>query len=75
MIDFEGKIGEKITRKTLFLLPGPPREMKAMFDERIEPFLKSYTTTIKKNELIHIGGLGESFVEDLIKPCFPFFFF
>ncbi|MDR2860457.1 MAG: competence/damage-inducible protein A [Elusimicrobiota bacterium] len=68
MIDFEGKIGEKITRKTLFLLPGPPREMKAMFDERIEPFLKSYTTTIKKNELIHIGGLGESFVEDLIKP-------
>ncbi|MDR1952699.1 MAG: competence/damage-inducible protein A [Elusimicrobiota bacterium] len=68
MIHFQHKDSQKKLRKTLFLLPGPPREMRPMFDEFVEPFLKSYTSVIKKNEIIHTAGLGESFVEDLIKP-------
>jgi nicotinamide-nucleotide amidase len=68
MIPFEQKADGKIIKKTLFLIPGPPREMRSMFDDSIEPFIKSQTTQTKKNEIIHIGGLGESYVEDLIKP-------
>ena len=55
-------------RKTLFLLPGPPREMRPIFEENIVPFLKSYALDIRKNETINIYGLPESEVEEMIKP-------
>ncbi len=68
MIHFEYEHGGKKLRKTLFLLPGPPREMQPMFDENVEPYLKSYFSGIRKNEVLHIFGLPESAVEELIKP-------
>ncbi|MDR3257093.1 MAG: competence/damage-inducible protein A [Endomicrobium sp.] len=68
MLHFKFKNGEKKCRKTLFLLPGPPREMKRIFEENIEPFLKSYSIGIKKTAVLHVFGISESAVEEMIKP-------
>ena len=68
MLHFKFKDSEKKYRKTLFLLPGPPGEMKPMFEENVEPFLKSYSIGIKKNEVLHVFGIAESAVEEMIKP-------
>ncbi|MCL2144962.1 MAG: competence/damage-inducible protein A [Endomicrobia bacterium] len=68
MIHFEYKDGEKKARKTLFLFPGPPREMQPMFDENADPFFRSYHSGIIKNEAIRVFGEAESRVEEIIKP-------
>lgn len=68
MLHFEYKDGEKKVRKTLFLFPGPPREMQPMFDENAEPFFRSYHSGIMKNEALRVFGIGESKVEEMIKP-------
>jgi len=53
--------------KTIILLPGPPREMRNMYLNEVEPLLKKdfaadMTKIIRKN--IKIMGLGESQVEE-----------
>jgi nicotinamide-nucleotide amidase len=68
MLHFKFKDSEKNCRKTLFLLPGPPEEMKSMFKENVEPFLKNYSVGIKKNGVLHVFGITESAVEEMIKP-------
>jgi nicotinamide-nucleotide amidase len=68
MVHFEFKKDRKKYRQTLFLLPGPPREMKLMFEENVEPFLKSHFSKIRKNSSLHVFGLSESAVAELIKP-------
>jgi nicotinamide-nucleotide amidase len=68
MLHFEFKENGKKYRKTLFLLPGPPREMKPMFEENIVPFLKSYSSGIRKNISLRVFGLSESAVAEAIKP-------
>jgi nicotinamide-nucleotide amidase len=68
MLHFKFKNIEKKHRKALFLLPGPPEEMKPMFKENIEPFLKSYSVGIKKNGVLHVFGITEAEVEEMIKP-------
>jgi nicotinamide-nucleotide amidase len=68
MLHFEYKNDGKSLRKTLFLLPGPPREMQPMFDENVAPFLKSYFLRKRRNESVKVFGLSESVVEELIKP-------
>jgi nicotinamide-nucleotide amidase len=68
MLHFEFKSDEKKYRKILFLLPGPPREMKPIFEENVEPFLKSYSSVIKKNVSLRVFGLSESVVAEAIKP-------
>ncbi len=59
--------GKKI-RKTIFLLPGPPREMQPMFDENLLPFFKSYQTVMKKSFVLHVCDMPESLVDEKIKP-------
>jgi nicotinamide-nucleotide amidase len=68
MLYFDFKDKNKKIRKTLFLLPGPPREMQAIFNDSVEPFLKNYSIGIKKSVCIGVFGLAESEVEELIKP-------
>jgi len=51
----------------IFLLPGPPREMQAMFDHSVMPRLKKYETMITKSFALHIFGLGESAVDEKIR--------
>ncbi|WP_413852951.1 competence/damage-inducible protein A [Candidatus Ruminimicrobium bovinum] len=58
----------KKVRKTIFLLPGPPRELQPMFEENVIPFMKSYQIKIKKTLTLHICGMAESLVDEKIKP-------
>lgn len=53
--------------KTAILLPGPPREMKSMFDEGVMPYLykKSNKTMVSTN--IHLFGIGEAAAESKLK--------
>jgi len=46
--------------KLVILMPGPPREMTAMFQKQVRPFLlqRSKTTLVSHN--IHLFGIGES---------------
>ena len=73
MIHFQyiGDENKKI-RITIFLLPGPPREMQPMFDENILPFMKSYQVKMKKTLILHICGMAESLVDEKIKPTIDY---
>ena len=53
--------------KAVILMPGPPREMSAMFDEQVVPYLmkKSNKTLVSRN--IHVFGMGESKVESILR--------
>ncbi len=50
--------------KTVMMLPGPPREMKPMFDHWCVPILRrgSHTKLVSKN--LHFFGIGESTLEN-----------
>lgn len=52
--------------KTLILLPGPPGEMKPMFEKDIFPYLNKKQPEIIVSEMIKICGMGESRVETMI---------
>lgn len=54
------------TGKTAILLPGPPREMKPMFEKGVIPYLESRTDSLFVSKNIHIIGMGESKVETVI---------
>lgn len=57
-------------QKTIIVLPGPPREMKKMFLDEVEPLLKEkLSLTGKKavSQVIKVFGPGESQVEEMIK--------
>ena len=58
----------KKVRKTIFLLPGPPRELHPMFEESVLPFMRSYQIKMKKTLVLHICGMAESLVDEKIKP-------
>ena len=58
----------KKIRKTIFLLPGPPKELHPMFDEYVLPFMRSYQVNINKTLVLHICGMAESLVDEKIKP-------
>ncbi|MCX7715930.1 MAG: competence/damage-inducible protein A [Endomicrobia bacterium] len=66
--------GEKIVikkdkkDKTLFILPGPPREMQPMFDEYVFPYLTKFQTKISKEDTLRICNVPESKIEEIIKP-------
>ena len=49
--------------KTAVLLPGPPIEMKPLFEERVIPYLRSKQEDILYSHMIKICGIGESAVE------------
>ena len=46
--------------KKIIVLPGPPREMKAMFRENVLPLLISESKEIIKSRYIRFFGIGES---------------
>lgn len=53
--------------KVAILLPGPPAEMKPMFQDAVAPYLKKFTGNVLVSHSIHIIGMGESVVEDRLK--------
>ncbi|UPA31814.1 competence/damage-inducible protein A [Terrisporobacter glycolicus] len=58
-----GCIMEK-DNKMIIVMPGPPREMKPMFDNFVKPFLQKNSEDILKSKVIRIIGVGESKVEN-----------
>lgn len=51
-----------------FLLPGPPRELKPMFEESVLPVLQGLLGDLPEKEcrIYRVVGLGESAVEEMI---------
>ncbi|MEI8235285.1 MAG: competence/damage-inducible protein A [Verrucomicrobiota bacterium] len=52
----------------LFLLPGPPRELKPMFEESVLPILRRIVPerAVHGCRIYHVLGIGESTVEDRV---------
>lgn len=53
-------------KKTIIVLPGPPREMKPMFEENVKPYLKNLTNEILVSKTLRFYGIGESSLEEEI---------
>lgn len=53
--------------KTAIMLPGPPREMKPMFEESVKPFLIKDSDTRLVSHTMHFFGIGESMLESLLR--------
>ena len=53
------------------LLPGPPRELKPMYQEQILPRLERRSSSIRMfHRELRVAGMGESSVEQRIKPIY-----
>ncbi|MBQ3506934.1 MAG: competence/damage-inducible protein A [Clostridia bacterium] len=52
--------------RTAIMLPGPPAELVPIFNEQVIPFLRRYTEGVLISRNIHIMGLGESAVEQIL---------
>mgnify|MGYP001244427238 CR=1 FL=1 len=49
--------------KKIICLPGPPREMKAMFEQQVRPYLEALSDDVIYHRMIRTFGIGESQVE------------
>jgi len=67
--------GERITvnGKTLFLLPGPPREFSAVLNDHVLPWLKDHAgRAAPQVRIFEVCGIGESDVISRLEPAgFP----
>ncbi len=52
--------------KCLVMLPGPPREMKPMFESAALPYIMKYSQRVLVSSNINILGIGESAVESML---------
>ena len=52
--------------KTVVLLPGPPGELKPLFEEQVYPYLKKEQPEVIYSQMVKICGIGESIVETKI---------
>jgi nicotinamide-nucleotide amidase len=50
----------KDNNKILIILPGPPKEMKALFKDYVQDYLKDITGNIIKSKTVRMFGIGES---------------
>lgn len=66
-----GLIVETSEGKKIILLPGPPNEMKPMFEKDVFGYLNQLNPNVIYSKMVKIAGVGESLVEtqieDLIK--------
>ena len=53
--------------KIMIILPGPPREMKPMFEETVRPYLQEKSDSVLVSKMIKILGIGESAVAEEVK--------
>ena len=54
--------------RTVILLPGPPCELEPMFDACAAPFLAARAEGILVSRNLHIMGMGEAEVEQVLRP-------
>lgn len=57
--------------QVIVLLPGPPHELKSMFDSSVWPKLQSYRKKHAARRTLKITGLTESKIETLIHDLYP----
>jgi nicotinamide-nucleotide amidase len=61
----------KIQEKFFVVLPGPPRELKPMFENFVLPKLRESAGEIYvKRKVLRVSGMGESAVDELIAPIY-----
>ncbi len=48
------------------MLPGPPSEMKPMFDDLVIPYLEQFSDGVIRSKSIRVFGLGESAVDEML---------
>lgn len=53
--------------KKIILLPGPPNEMKQMFEREVKPILLQLTDSVMYSEIVKVCGLGESAMEEMVR--------
>ena len=55
----------------LIVLPGPPREIKPMFENHVMPRLRELSGgTVARKRLLRVAGMGESAVDEKIAPVY-----
>jgi nicotinamide-nucleotide amidase len=61
--------------RTLVLLPGPPGEMKPMFDEQVLPRLRALSgaSRVVRRRVLRIAGMPESGVDEVAAPIYSRF--
>lgn len=64
----EGDEKSDLSYKRAILLPGPPREMRNMFDFYVTEYLAEHTASRIVSRNIHLIGIGESAAEELLRP-------
>ena len=64
----EGDEKSDLSYKRAILLPGPPREMRNMFDFYVTEYLAERTASRIVSRNIHLIGIGESSAEELLRP-------
>ncbi|MEG0960522.1 MAG: molybdopterin-binding protein [Erysipelotrichaceae bacterium] len=60
-----GFILEKGNKK-IIVMPGVPKEMKAMFQKDVIPYLKKFSTSVCLSKTLNIYGIGEAEVNDRV---------
>ena len=64
----------ELPEKLFVVLPGPPRELKPMFEIFVLPKLKERTGEIYvKRRILRVAGMGESAVDEAIAPIYKAF--
>lgn len=48
------------------MLPGPPSEMKPMFDNKVEKYLEKFSDGVIRSKTLRVFGLGESAVDEML---------
>lgn len=54
--------------KCVILLPGPPHEMRAMFTDKVKPYLAAKTTGVIVSHTVRTMGVGESDMAERVAP-------
>ena len=58
--------GGEGNEKTVIMLPGPPNEIIPIFNEKVMPYLEGRRNSVIVSRNVHIFGMGESAVENVI---------
>ena len=56
--------------KTVAVLPGPPHELKDMFDRELAPYLAKRSGVVIESRFLHEFGIGESMLETRLLDLF-----
>jgi nicotinamide-nucleotide amidase len=59
------------SRHRIALLPGPPHEIRPMFDDHVRPRLAPVAKGVTVRRILRLTGIGESLMESRIKDVYP----